>query len=211
MRDFDEAAEGALVSCRRGVDQDAALNRLPRRLRKQIDALLEGARGIAAIDGDFRHQGVRETMRHDVCGPLALAKAVRADRLAPAALGADPGVNTRLKLPGSLRDCGSAQPTGEGVRREFQENAFAELLDGREPMWAFGERGPPNREANIFEVFRRQRCRLEAREAVEAGDLAEPMHGDEALDASQDLVAAGIPDVAIKRLRVQMRTSADAA
>jgi hypothetical protein len=31
LSDFDEAAEGALVSCRRGIDQDAALNRLPGR------------------------------------------------------------------------------------------------------------------------------------------------------------------------------------
>src|SRR5271168_2007226 len=120
MRDLDETAERALISGRRGVDQDTALNRLPGRLRKQIDALLEGARGIAAVDGDFRHQGMRETMRHDVFGPLALTKAVRVDGLASAALGVDPGVNARLKLPGSVRYGGSSQPTGEGIRREFQ-------------------------------------------------------------------------------------------
>jgi hypothetical protein len=40
MRDFDETSKRTLVSGRRGVDQDAALSRLPGR-----DELLEGARG----------------------------------------------------------------------------------------------------------------------------------------------------------------------
>ena len=98
-------------------------------------------------------------MRHDVFGPLALTKAVRVDGLASTALGVDPVVDARLTFRGSLRDGGSAQPTGqgEGVRGEFQENPLAELLDGRQPMRTFGERRAANRETDVLEVFRRQR------------------------------------------------------
>jgi hypothetical protein len=72
----------------------------------------------------------------------------------------------RLTFRGSLRDGGSAQPTGQGVRGEFQENPLADLLDGRQPMRTFGERRAANRDTDVLEVFRRQRSRLEAREPV---------------------------------------------
>ena len=51
-------------------------------------------------------------------------------------------VDARLTFRGSLRDGGSAQPTGQGVRGEVQENPLAELLDGRQPMRTFGGAAP---------------------------------------------------------------------
>lgn len=57
MGDFDEAAQGSLVSCAGGVDQDAVLDRLSGQPRKQVDAFFQGAGRIGdrqQLDmGDF--------------------------------------------------------------------------------------------------------------------------------------------------------------
>src|SRR6266404_3639392 len=50
MCDFDEAAEGTLISGGGRVDQDATLDRLSGQIREKIYALLQGAGGVAAVD-----------------------------------------------------------------------------------------------------------------------------------------------------------------
>ena len=77
--DFNEAAKRALIACGGGVDQNPALNRLPWYTLEHVDALLQCTGWVSAVDRDFAHQGVRETVRHHVLGALAFAEAVLAD------------------------------------------------------------------------------------------------------------------------------------
>ena len=63
-------------------------------------------------------------------------------------------------------------------------------LDRRQPRRAPAERCALDGEADVLEVVRRERRRLEAREAVKAGHLAKAMHRDERPDASERRVAS---------------------
>jgi hypothetical protein len=79
--DLDETAQRALIACGGGVDQDPALNRPPWVALEYVDALLQSAGGISAIDRHLAHQGVRETVHHHILGPLAFAEAILATNM----------------------------------------------------------------------------------------------------------------------------------
>ena len=70
------------------------------------------------------------------------------------------------------------------------------------------ERRAADGETYVFEVVASQRRRLEAGEAVEAGDLAEAMHGDDRADAGKLRIAIGVPDGARQSLGMKMRVGA---
>jgi hypothetical protein len=57
--DLDETAQRALIACGGGVDQDSALNRLPRNTREHVDALLQCAGRVSAIDRHLAHHRIR--------------------------------------------------------------------------------------------------------------------------------------------------------
>lgn len=86
MGDFDEATQGSLVSCARGVNQDAALDRLTRKPREKVYAFLQSAGRVTAVDCHLGHKGMSQAVSHDVFGPLALVENVRADGHAPRTL-----------------------------------------------------------------------------------------------------------------------------
>ena len=69
------------------------------------------------------------------------------------------------------------------------------------------ERRAAYRKTDVLEVIARQRRRLEPREAVKTGDLAEPMDSDkrQMLDSSGSV---RVPDGARQGLGVQMRVRA---
>ncbi len=65
----------------------------------------------------------------------------------------------------------------------MEEYALAELLDGGQPLDVSREIGAVHGKLNFVEfAFRRGRRRLQAREAVQARDFAQPMHLDHVLE-----------------------------
>ena len=64
----------------------------------------------------------------------------------------------------------------------MKKNAFAELLDGGQPLDVSGEIGAIDGKLNFVEfAFGRGRRRLQAREAVQACDFAQAMNLDDIL------------------------------
>lgn len=76
---LDEAAQCSLVSRARGVDQDAALDRLSGKPREKVYAFFQSAGRVAAVDRHLGHEGVSQAVRHYVFRPLALVENIRAD------------------------------------------------------------------------------------------------------------------------------------
>ena len=66
---------------------------------------------------------------------------------------------------------------------EMDEDALAELLNCGQPIGVARDGRAANGQLNVFDaaISFRRRC-LETREAVEARDLPQAMHGDEVLD-----------------------------
>src|ERR1700691_5844579 len=78
-----------------------------------------------------------------------------------------------------LNDLRTIQPLLHKLRRDVKKYAFPETLDGREPFDRSGEISAANRELNFVEfAFRHGRWRLQAREAIQASHLSQPMHLD---------------------------------
>jgi len=96
--DLDEAAQRALIAGRCSIDQDPAKNRLPCDTREHVDALLQRAGRVSAIDRHLAHQGMRETVCHHILGPLTFSETVLAHQRAFGTLGFDPGGRSPLKL-----------------------------------------------------------------------------------------------------------------
>src|SRR6266403_5211822 len=90
MGDFDEAAECSLISCARGVDQDAALDRLSGKTRKEVYTFLQGAGRVTAVDRDLGHERMSQAVRHYIFRPFSFIKNVRADRHASGTLSLHP-------------------------------------------------------------------------------------------------------------------------
>jgi hypothetical protein len=64
---------------------------------------------------------------HHILGPLTFAEAVLANQYAFGTLGVDPSGRAGLKLSRAGQNVGLGQPMGQGIRRELQEKALAEL------------------------------------------------------------------------------------
>ena len=77
-----------------------------------------------------------------------------------------------MEPSGAFKDGHAGKPLGERVRRKMDEDALAELLDRRQPVGVLTEGRAFDGEADVFEFIARERRRLEAREPVDAGDLA---------------------------------------
>src|SRR5262245_51281399 len=94
--------------------------------------------------------------------------------------------------------CVTSQPLSNGALIKVDKNPFPELLNRGQPVRVLRQRGPTHRELNILEVpvGTGRRC-LEAREAVEARNFAQPVDGNYVLDGRQ-IHAGGRsgPDVA---------------
>ena len=107
-----------------------------------------------------------------------------------------------------MRDLGPRQPGLEIVRLDVKEDALAELLDGRQPIDDAGEIGAVDGELDLVQfALRRRRRRLQPREAIEAGDLAQPMNLDH---ASQEVPPWRLKPKtrAIQRLGIEKRARA---
>ena len=70
----------------------------------------------------------------------------------------------------------------QGFRRELQEKALPELLDCRKPFGRLAKRGTADGKTDVFKIVGCQWSRLEPCEAIEAGDLAQPVDRHEGLD-----------------------------
>jgi hypothetical protein len=70
----------------RSIDQDAGLDRLTRKPREKVNAFLQSAGRVTAVDCHLGHKGMSQAVSHDVFGPLALVENVRADGHAPRTL-----------------------------------------------------------------------------------------------------------------------------
>ena len=63
------------------------------------------------------------------------------------------------------------------------ENAFSELFDGRQPVCVARNRRTTDSQLDILDfAIRGRRRSLEAGEAVKAGNLSQPMNGDDVLN-----------------------------
>ncbi len=71
----DKTTQRALIAYGGGVDQYPALNWLPCNTRKHVEAFLQCASGVSAIECHLAHQGVRETMRTSAIAPSAISAA----------------------------------------------------------------------------------------------------------------------------------------
>ena len=112
MGDFDEAAQGSLVSCARSVDKDAALDWLTRKPREKVYAFFQGAGRVAAVDRDLGHEGMSQAVSHDVFRPLALVENIRADGHAPRTLCVYPSSGPRPKLLSTREHSRPTYPLG---------------------------------------------------------------------------------------------------
>jgi len=93
----------------------------------------------------------------------------------------------------------------QGFRRELEKKTLSELLDCRKPFRCLAKRGTADGETDVFKIVGRQWSRLEPREAIEAGDLAQPVDRHEGFDPSQSRITVGIPDRAIQSFGMQVR------
>src|ERR1700730_11195485 len=116
---LDETTQRALISCCGGVDQDPALNWLPRTTRQHVEALLQRACRVSAIECHLAHQGVGETVRHHIFGPLTFPEAVLAHQHASGTPSIDPSSRPRLKLSCARQYTGLRQPISNGFRGEL--------------------------------------------------------------------------------------------
>ena len=82
------------------------------------------------------------------------------------------------------RDAGEPPPDGGLV--EVDEDAFAKLLDCRQPIGVTGDWRTTHRKLHVFKFsIRRRWCRLEPREAVQARHFAQPMHSNDIFDRGE--------------------------
>src|ERR1700730_9990393 len=114
--DLDETTQGALIACRGGVDQDPALNWLPCNTRQHVEALLQRACRVSAIECHLAHQSVRETVRHHVLWSLTFPEAILAHHYASGALRIDPSGRPSLKLSRACQYSWLGQPISQDFR-----------------------------------------------------------------------------------------------
>ena len=96
------------------------------------------------------------------------------------------------------------KPRADRRSVEMDEQPLPELLYGRQPFRSEAERSTVNREPDILDLaIGGGRGGLEAREALEAGNLAQTVHDHEISDGSQSRVRVRVPCRARKRLGEQ--------
>ena len=100
-------------------------------------------------------------------------------------------------------DGGAGEPGGNDFGVEAQEDAFAALFDGGQPVEVVGEGGTLDCDVQVLEVaVDRGGGGFEAGEAVEAGDLAQPVDRDDRGDGGE-AGAVAVPLVAGERAGVE--------
>jgi hypothetical protein len=74
--DLYKTSKGTLISRRGGVDEDSDIGSSVAETRRDVDALVDRARGITAIDGNFRNQCMRKRMCEQVFRTKLVANSV---------------------------------------------------------------------------------------------------------------------------------------
>jgi hypothetical protein len=188
-----KTSKGTLVSRRGGVNEDSDIGSSVAETRRYVDALVDRARRITAIDGNFRNQCMRKRMCEQVFRTKLVANSVIGYVLPPLAPLPEPPISTDLQRRDSILDLRSRSPVLKRTAIESKKKSFAKLFNGRQPVWVSSKRGAPDGEAHVFELFGNNRSRLEPSETVQAGHFSQPMYGNQRREAPQNGRVAGIP------------------
>src|SRR5260221_9880186 len=177
--DLDKTSKGALISRRGGVDEDSDIGSSVAETRRYVDALVDRASGITAIDGNFRNQCMRSRMCEQVFRTKLVANSVIGYVLSPLAALLEPPISTDLQRRDSILDLRPRSPVLKRTAIESKQKSFAKLFIGWQPVLVSSKPGAPHREGHVFELIGNDRSRLEPSETVQAGHFSQPMYGNQ--------------------------------
>src|ERR1022692_1343026 len=162
LRARHQTAQCSLCSDTGRVYEDAAAIYLAFRSAGQcINPFFQSTGRIAAIECYLRHQCVRDTMEEHIRGPRIMGRVARKTRF--------PMTIAGQKLLVARFDDQFLQPSSDGSVIKMNEDAFAKLLNCREPIGAVRDRCPMDGEPDVFDIpIGTSRRRLETCKALQA-------------------------------------------